>query len=75
MELNERPAFRSGMYDEFFNLKAALVRPVMIKKSEDLELERILQKIYNGKLTQSDNEITYITSDGVPCLFPQQHLP
>lgn len=66
MELNERPAFRSGMYDEFFNLKAALVRPTMIKKSEDLELERILQKIYNGKLTQSDNEITYITSDGVP---------
>ena len=66
MELNERPDFRSGMYEEFFNLKAALVRPSRIKKAEDPILESILQKINNGKLTQADSEITYTTLDGVP---------
>ncbi|WP_289752339.1 AAA family ATPase [uncultured Duncaniella sp.] len=66
MELNERPAFRSGMYEEFFNLKAALVRPSRIKKTEDQILDAILQKINNGKLTQADSEITYTTLDGVP---------
>lgn len=66
MELNERPDFRSGMYDEFFNLKAALVRPSRIKKAEDPVLESILQRINNGKLTQADSEITYTTLEGIP---------
>lgn len=66
MELNERPDFRSGMYDEFFNLKAALVRPSRIKKAENPVLESMLQRINNGRLTQSDSEITYTTIEGVP---------
>lgn len=66
MELNERPDFRSGMYEEFFNLKAALVRPSRIKKDEDPILETILQRVNNGKLTQTDSEITYTTLEGIP---------
>lgn len=66
MELVERPVIRSGMYDEFFNLKSSLARPSKIKKRDDSELDFMLQKVNNGNLTQSDNEITYITSDGVP---------
>lgn len=65
MELNERPAFRSGMYDEFFDLKAALVRPSKNKVEESKPLDSIIQKANNGKIAQSDNDITFTTTDGI----------
>ena len=66
LELNERPAFRSGMYEAFFNLKADLNRPVKKPKEPDTELELLLQRVNNGSVTQSEGQVIYTTIDGIP---------
>lgn len=66
LELNERPAFRSGMYESFFNLKADLYRPLKKQKDQDLELESLLRKVNNGSVSQVEGQVIYTTTDGIP---------
>lgn len=66
LELNERPAFRSGMYESFFNLKADLNRPLKKQKKHDQELDNLLQKVNNGSVSQVEGQVIYTTSGGVP---------
>ena len=65
IELTERPIFRSGMYEEFFELKAALNRPLRIKKDEDHVLTSLISQANNGNVSQTENQIVYTTSEGV----------
>ncbi|MDE5612905.1 MAG: AAA family ATPase [Odoribacter sp.] len=66
LELNERPPFRSGMYDEFFNLKNALSRPLIKAKEDDVILDQLINRVNNGKVAQTDGQFVYTTSDGIP---------
>ena len=66
LELNERPVFRSGMYESFFDLKADLNRPLKKQKEQDLELETLLRKVNNGSVSQVEGQVIYTTADGVP---------
>lgn len=65
MELSERPAFRSGMYHEFFEFKAALNRPLQKPVEIDKELAECLCNVNMGNLKQEDGRIIYSTSEGV----------
>lgn len=65
MELNERPSFRSGMYDSFFDFKSALSRPSKIIKNDDRVLDILLQKVNNGTVAQKDEGFVFTTSDGI----------
>lgn len=66
LELNERPPFRSGMYDEFFNLKNALSRPLIKAKDDDVILEDLINRVNNGKVAQTEGQFVYTTSGGIP---------
>lgn len=66
LELNERPAFRSGMYDEFFNLKNALSRPLIKAKDDDVILDELISRVNGGKVNQAEGQFVYTTSDGIP---------
>lgn len=66
LELTERPAFRSGMYETFFNMKADLIRPLKNPKKEDQLLDQLLGELNNGTVAQSEGQFIYTTSDGVP---------
>jgi hypothetical protein len=66
MEMTERQAFRSGMYLEFFKLKDSLASPSAdIQRTNDKTLQDLLQRLNHGLLTQTDNNIMYLTNDGV----------
>lgn len=65
IELSERPAFRSGMYEEFFNLKNDLTRPLIKAKEDDALLDVLLNKVNNGVVSQKEGQYQYTTSDGV----------
>lgn len=65
MELSERPVFRSGMYDEFFNLKNALIRPLIRVKEDDSILDILLNRVNNGVVAQTEGQFVYTTSDGI----------
>jgi hypothetical protein len=64
MELTERPAFRSGMYEEFFNLKVALGRPLEKSVEQGPTITECLSEVNNGNLQQVDGKIMYFTKDG-----------
>jgi hypothetical protein len=64
--MTERQAFRSGMYLEFFKLKDSLASPSAdIQRTNDKTLQDLLQRLNHGLLTQTDNNIMYLTNDGV----------
>lgn len=64
MELTERPAFRSGMYDEFFDLKVDLSRPLAKSVEQNAILAECLSEVNMGKLQQVEGRIMYYTKDG-----------
>lgn len=65
MEIQDRPIFRSGMYEQFFRLKADLVRPSLNQKNEDILLSRLLERINDGTISQSNSEMFYTTLNGI----------
>ena len=64
MELAERPAFRSGMYHEFFDFKAALARPLSKPPVLSDELTDALFDVIYGSLKQVDGKMMYYTKTG-----------
>ena len=64
MELAERPAFRSGMYHEFFDFKAALARPLSKPPVLPEELIDALYDVNDGSLKQVDGQMMYYTKAG-----------
>lgn len=64
IDLNDRPAFPSGMYHEFFNDKISLNLPIY----ETVEIDDILLKCLNeinvGDISQKDGKVVYFTEDG-----------
>ena len=64
MELAERPAFRSGMYHEFFDFKAALARPLSKPPVLPKELIDALFDVNDGSLKQVDGQLMYYTKAG-----------
>lgn len=64
MELAERPSFRSGMYDEFFDFKVALNRPLPKPATIDPIISACLQEVNNGNLQQVEDRIMYYTNNG-----------
>ena len=64
MELAERPAFRSGMYHEFFDFKAALARPLSKPPVLSDELTDALFDVNDGSLKQVDGKMMYYTKAG-----------
>lgn len=64
MELDERPAFRSGMYHEFFDFKAALARPLSKPPVLSDELTDALFNVNDGSLKQVDGRMMYYTKAG-----------
>jgi len=64
MELAERPAFRSGMYHEFFDFKAALARPLSKPPVLSDELTDALFNVNDGSLKQVDGKMMYYTKAG-----------
>lgn len=64
MELTERPAFRSGMYDEFFDLKVALSRPLAKSVEQNAIITECLSEVNMGSLQQVEGQIMYYTKDG-----------
>lgn len=65
MELAERPSFRSGMYDEFFDFKIALNRPLPRPAIIDHVISACMQEVNNGNLQQVEDRIIYYTDSGV----------
>ena len=64
MELTERPAFRSGMYDEFFDLKVDLSRPLAKSVEQNATITKCLSEVNMGSLQQVEGRIMYYTKDG-----------
>lgn len=64
MELTERPAFRSGMYDEFFDLKVDLSRPLAKSVEQNATITECLSEVNMGSLQQVEGRIMYYTKDG-----------
>ncbi len=64
MELTERPAFRSGMYEEFFDLKIALSRPLSKVVEQSATITECLSEVNMGNLQQVEGRIMYYTKDG-----------
>ena len=66
MELTERPPFRSGMYEEFFDLKVDLGRPVSNPVKLNATILECLSDVNVGTLQQVyDGRIIYYTKSGV----------
>lgn len=64
MELTERPAFRSGMYNEFFDLKVDLSRPLAKSVEQNATITKCLSEVNMGSLQQVEGRIMYYTKDG-----------
>lgn len=64
MELDEKPNFRSGMYDEFFKLKAALIRPLSNPPVIPPTLIEMLSKVNDGTLDRVNGNWMYYTNGG-----------
>ena len=65
MELTERPPFRSGMYEEFFDLKLDLNRPLLKSSEQSVAISECLSDVNMGDLQQIDGKIMYYTRSGV----------
>lgn len=63
IELNERPAFSSGMYEEFFDFKMDLNRPLKEVPQIDEVLLRYLSEVNVGDVQQVEGRLMYYTND------------
>ena len=62
LELNERPVFLSGMYEEFFDFKNDLNRPLKeVPKIED-SLIQCLSDVNHGDIQQTNGRLMYYTN-------------
>lgn len=64
MELTERTSFRSGMYEEFFKLKADLNRPLPKPTTPSQTITDCLTEVNVGQLQQKEGRIYYRTQKG-----------
>ncbi len=61
--LTERPSFRSGMYEEFFDMKNAINRPLTKQEAISDTIRKCLDDINLGSLKQNDGgQIMYYTN-------------
>ena len=65
MDMVERPVFRSGMYEEFFDLRLVLERPLSNPPVLPTELIDALYDVNDGSLKQVEGKIMYYTKHGV----------
>lgn len=65
MDFVERPAFRSGMYEDFFDLRLVLERPLPNPPVLPPELIDTLYEVNDGILKQVEGKIMYYTKHGV----------
>lgn len=64
MEMDERPNFRSGMYEEFFDLKALLNSPQKEQPQVNKSLEDCVHKVNKGFVRREESQYVYELSDG-----------
>ncbi len=64
MEMGERPNFRSGMYEEFFDLKALLNSPQKEQPQVSKSLEDCVHKVNKGFVRREESQYVYELSDG-----------
>lgn len=64
MEMSERPNFQSGMYEEFFNMKALLNRPQEIVSPLNQALIECNARVNNGILKQEGGKYLYCMHNG-----------
>lgn len=63
IELNERPAFSSGMYEEFFDFKMDLNRPLKETPKIDKVLLEYLSDLNVGDVQQIEGRVMYYTNN------------
>lgn len=63
IELNERPAFSSGMYEEFFDFKMDLNRPLKETQKIDEALLQYLSEVNVGDVQQVEGRLMYYTNN------------
>lgn len=63
IELNERPAFSSGMYEEFFDFKMDLNRPLKATLKIDEVLLQFLSEVNVGDVQQVEGRLIYYTNN------------
>lgn len=63
IELNERPAFSSGMYEEFFDFKMDLNRPLKETQKIDEALVQYLSEVNVGDVQQVEGRLMYYTNN------------
>ena len=63
IELNERPAFSSGMYEEFFDFKMDLNRPFKETQKIDEALVQYLSEVNVGDVQQVEGRLMYYTNN------------
>ena len=64
MEMSERPNFQSGMYEEFFNMKALLNRPQESVSPLNQALIECNARVNNGILKQEGGKYLYCMHNG-----------
>lgn len=63
IELNERPAFSSGMYEEFFDFKMDINRPLKETQKIDEALVQYLSEVNVGDVQQVEGRLMYYTNN------------
>lgn len=61
MEINERPSFVSGMYQEFFDFKNVLTAPIQRPEEVNQDVVACSVAVNEGKLSRVDGKIMYST--------------
>lgn len=64
MEIDERPNFQSGMYEEFFNLKALLNKPQEAPSTLNKALVECNARVNNGELEREGGKYLYHMRNG-----------
>lgn len=62
MELDERPSFSSGMYNEFWDLKLAITRPLPKPEVLDSKILSCVQSVNKGNIERVDGKFMYFTN-------------
>lgn len=62
MELDERPSFSSGMYDEFWDLKLAISRPLSKPTTLNSKILSCVQTVNKGNIERVDGKFMYFTN-------------
>lgn len=61
MEINERPSFVSGMYQEFFDFKNVLTAPIQRPEEVNQDIVACSVAVNEGRLSRVDGKIMYST--------------